>query len=115
MAALTLSKEGVRSKSSAAWPGRAIANHIPRKVILRDPLRQIGAIFFLQQHTHLVLPFPVDDILDLAQTTHVDIFARFHEHVRGRHDERQGWFARVLACQPYCDRDVVRSLAIGYG
>jgi hypothetical protein len=29
-ASLALSKQGVRSRSSASWPGRVIANHIPR-------------------------------------------------------------------------------------
>jgi hypothetical protein len=64
---------------------------------------------------HLIFLFPVQDIIDFAQSTDIDVFTRPHEHFRGWHDKRQGWFARVLACDPYCNRDVVRGLAIGYG
>ena len=65
-----------------------------------------------RNNTHLVLLFPVDDIVDPAEAAHIDVFAWFHEHVGGRDDKGEGWFARVLACYPYCDGDVVRSLAI---
>jgi hypothetical protein len=41
--ALVLSKQGVRWRSSAAWPEGVIANHIPGKLSI-DPLSKIGAI-----------------------------------------------------------------------
>lgn len=44
-AALALNKQGVRSRSSAAWPGRAIANHIPRKPFGRSAQSDWGDLW----------------------------------------------------------------------
>ena len=111
--ALALNKQGVRSRSSAAWPGRAIANHIPRKPFGRE-IRSVrlGRSLVQRPRQHLVLPFPVGDVLDPAEPAHVDVFARLDKHVRRGDDEGQGWFAGVLARQPHCDGDVVGCLAI---
>jgi hypothetical protein len=76
---LVLSKQGVHSKSSAAWPGRVIASHIPRSgwEIYRA---QIGGMS-QSKNTHLILPFPVENIVDPTEAAHIEGFARLDEHV----------------------------------
>lgn len=82
---LALSKQGVRSKSSASWPGRVIANHIPRsRSDLHAQIRATANVTI----SHLVFLFPVRNIVDSAKTAHVDVLASLHQHLGRGHNKR---------------------------
>lgn len=65
--------------------------------------------------TYLVLLGPIRNIVYLAATTDVDVFAGPDEHVIGGDDVDDRWLARVVPSYPERDRDVVRGATVGYG
>lgn len=62
-----------------------IANHIPRRE--RERERSTGSDWGDVTQTHLVLLFPVDNIIDPAKTAYIDVFTWPDQHIRGGDDE----------------------------
>ena len=70
-------RQGVRTRSSAARPGRATVNRIPKSYFV---VRSTGIDWGDVTRTHLIFLFPVQDIIDFAQSADIDVFTRPHEH-----------------------------------